>query len=433
MADLILHHYANSPFSEKVRVAFGIKQLAWKSVLIPNIMPKPDLMPLTGGYRKTPVMQVGADIYCDTQLIMMEIEKRAPKPPLLPVGQEGEARALAMWIDRNIFWSAVGVVMGAIGDQLPEAFKKDRTEFSGRPFDGERLKAAQPMAREQTYAQLTLAEQMLRDGRPFLLGAVPSLADCALYNPVWFLQVRMGAGATPSPLDRLPKIVEWSERMKAFGSGKPDRDERDRRARGRQNRDAGDLQGRRPGSERAEGRTDGQRHAGRYRQGSGHRYAGWPDQRPRVDHPQRRACRRRRRPFPARGIHRHAVVLSGATSRRQGSSLAVRSGRREATARIVRPAPAADAVSECGLRRHSVVLRACELFLLMSICWERGSPEPLMGCGNSKEERLGRAALPADECSRTHPIKTFTNSERGDLTPAREYAGGSVRSSLRSR
>ena len=221
MADLILHHYPNSPFSEKVRVAFGIKQLAWKSVVIPNIMPKPELMPLTGGYRKTPVLQVGADIYCDTQLIMLEIERRHPKPPLLPVGQEGEARALAMWIDRTIFWSAVGVVMGAIGDQLPEAFKKDRTEFSGRPFDGDRLKAAQPFAREQTYAQLVMAEQMLRDGRPFLLGGVPSLADCALYNPVWFLQVRMGAGNTPSPLDRLPKIVEWSQRMKAFGSGKP--------------------------------------------------------------------------------------------------------------------------------------------------------------------------------------------------------------------
>src|SRR6185369_13212346 len=86
MADLILHHYPNSPFSEKVRVAFGIKQLAWKSVVIPNIMPKPDLMPLTGGYRKTPVLQVGADIYCDTQLIMLEIERRCPKPPLLPVG-----------------------------------------------------------------------------------------------------------------------------------------------------------------------------------------------------------------------------------------------------------------------------------------------------------------------------------------------------------
>jgi glutathione S-transferase len=221
MADLILHHYPNSPFAEKVRVALGIKQLAWKSVIIPNMMPKPDLMPLTGGYRKTPVMQVGADIYCDTQLILLELEKRAPKPPLLPVGQEGEARAMAMWIDRNIFWAAVGVVMGAIGDQLPEAFKKDRTEFSGRPFDSDKLKAAVPMARDQTYAQLAIAEQILRDGRPYLLGAAPSLADCALYNPVWFLQVRMGQGATPAPLDRLPKLVAWSERMKAFGSGKP--------------------------------------------------------------------------------------------------------------------------------------------------------------------------------------------------------------------
>jgi len=221
MADLILHHYPNSPFSEKVRVAFGIKQVAWKSVQIPNIMPKPDLMPLTGGYRKTPVLQVGADVYCDTQLIMLEVEKRAPKPPLLPVGQEGEARALAMWIDRNIFWAAVGVVMGAIGDKLPEAFRKDRSEFSGRQFDPDKLKAAVPMARDQTFAQLSLAEQILRDGRPYLLGAAPSLADCALYNPVWFLQVRMGAGDTPSPLDRLPKIVEWSRRMKAFGSGKP--------------------------------------------------------------------------------------------------------------------------------------------------------------------------------------------------------------------
>ena len=75
MNDLILHHYPSSPFSEKIRLVLGYKKLPWKSVLIPNIMPKPDLMPLTGGYRKTPVLQVGADIYCDTQLIMLEIER----------------------------------------------------------------------------------------------------------------------------------------------------------------------------------------------------------------------------------------------------------------------------------------------------------------------------------------------------------------------
>ena len=217
MTDIILHHYAGSPFAEKIRIALGIKQAAWKSVDIPNVMPKPDLMPLTGGYRKTPVMQIGADVYCDTQLIMMEIEKRLPSPALLPKGREGEARGLAMWIDRNIFWSAVGLVMAQIGDKLPDAFKKDRSDFSGRSFDTDKLKAALPMARDQTYAQLSLAEEMLADGRKYLLGGEPTLADCALYNPVWFIQQRLSA--TASPLDRLPAIVAWSERMKAFGSG----------------------------------------------------------------------------------------------------------------------------------------------------------------------------------------------------------------------
>jgi glutathione S-transferase len=218
MSDIILHHYAGSPFAEKVRIALGMKQLAWKSVDIPNIMPKPDLMPLTGGYRKTPVMQVGADIYCDTQLITMELERRAPSPPLLPKGKEGEARAIAMWIDRNIFWAAVGVVMGAIGHTLPDAFKKDRGEFSGRSFDPQGLKAAAPLALSQVYAHLSFAETMLADGRKFLLGGEPTLADCALYNPVWFIRERVGPGTRP--LDRLPKIAAWAERVKALGHGK---------------------------------------------------------------------------------------------------------------------------------------------------------------------------------------------------------------------
>ena len=221
MTDIILHHYALSPFAEKVRVGLGLKQAAWKSVDIPNVMPKPDLMPLTGGYRKTPVMQVGADIYCDTQLIMLEIERRLPSPPFLPKGREGEARAIAMWIDRSIFAPAVGVVMSQVdvAASFGEAFKKDRSEFSGRSFDPDRLRAALPMVRDQTYALLSIAEAMLADGRKFLLGtAEPGLADCALYNPVWFIQQRLSAAA--GPLDRLPRILAWSERMKALGEGK---------------------------------------------------------------------------------------------------------------------------------------------------------------------------------------------------------------------
>src|SRR5262249_33346097 len=62
MTDIILHHYDISPYSEKVRLGLGLKRLAWGSVEIPVIMPKPDLTALTGGYRKAPVLQIGADV-----------------------------------------------------------------------------------------------------------------------------------------------------------------------------------------------------------------------------------------------------------------------------------------------------------------------------------------------------------------------------------
>ena len=46
MTDIILHHYETSPYAEKVRLGLGLKGLAWASVEIPVIMPKPDLTAL---------------------------------------------------------------------------------------------------------------------------------------------------------------------------------------------------------------------------------------------------------------------------------------------------------------------------------------------------------------------------------------------------
>ena len=102
MTDIILHHYDISPYSEKVRLGLGLKGLAWASVEIPVIMPKPNLTALTGGYRKTPVLQIGADIYCDSQLIMRELERRYPTPSFYPAGH-GAADALAWWAEKTTF------------------------------------------------------------------------------------------------------------------------------------------------------------------------------------------------------------------------------------------------------------------------------------------------------------------------------------------
>ena len=87
-----------------MRVVFGLKNIAWTSVLISRIMPRPDLMPLTGGYRRTPVMQIGADIYCDTQCIIRELERRFPEPTLFPGGYEGIAWAHGD-VDRSVVLS----------------------------------------------------------------------------------------------------------------------------------------------------------------------------------------------------------------------------------------------------------------------------------------------------------------------------------------
>jgi glutathione S-transferase len=98
MSDLLLlHHYDEAPFAEKIRLIFGIKGLSWNSVIIPSAMPKPDLMPLTGGYRRTPVLQIGADIYCDTQLIAAVLERLYPTPTIFPDGNAGLAYALGSW------------------------------------------------------------------------------------------------------------------------------------------------------------------------------------------------------------------------------------------------------------------------------------------------------------------------------------------------
>ena len=84
MTDLILHHYEMSPYAEKIRLALGLKGLPWRSVLAPMVMPKPDLVELTGGYRRVPVLQIGADVYCDTHVIARVLDRVKPAPPLAP-------------------------------------------------------------------------------------------------------------------------------------------------------------------------------------------------------------------------------------------------------------------------------------------------------------------------------------------------------------
>jgi glutathione S-transferase len=222
MSDLILHHYPTSPFAEKVRLILGHKQLAWKSVFIPMIMPKPDLTALTGGYRKTPVLQIGADIYCDTALICDVLEQLAPTPTLYPEADLGAARIVAQWADSALFTAAMAynfqpagvaqVFAGAPAEGV-QAFVADRTAMRG---GAARMASADATGTYKTYLR-RIANMLHR--QDFLFGNQPCVADFSVYHPLWFTQERTPALA--GIFDATPEVKAWMARMQAIGHGTP--------------------------------------------------------------------------------------------------------------------------------------------------------------------------------------------------------------------
>lgn len=216
---MILHHYPNSPFAEKIRLIFGFKSAHWASVIIPSIMPKPDVIALTGGYRKTPIMQMGADIFCDTALIAEVIESQKPTPTLYPKGVAGGSRILAQWADATLFWTMIPYTMqpeglahmfAGVAPEQVKAFGEDRNSF----------RANMPRMRPaEAQATLTLYLQRLQDmlgEQRFFFGEHASIADFSVYHNLWFM---LRGGPVARILDLFPALGAFRERMRAFGHG----------------------------------------------------------------------------------------------------------------------------------------------------------------------------------------------------------------------
>ncbi|MEO0751700.1 MAG: glutathione S-transferase family protein [Pseudomonadota bacterium] len=221
MTQIILHNYPQSPVAEKVRIAFGIKGLNWHSVEIPRIAPKPNLTKLTGGYRRTPVMQIGADIYCDSSLILAELERRFPEPTFYPTTEKGLARLLSRWTDGQMFDQAVKIVLGSGGDALPKDFAQDRGRLYLGPDWAERLKdagASLAHLAAQLRGPFSWVNDQLSDSRAFLLGDAPGAIDAQLYHVVWFLRGRWDLG--PAFLSEFPELERWESNVIAIGHGR---------------------------------------------------------------------------------------------------------------------------------------------------------------------------------------------------------------------
>jgi glutathione S-transferase len=216
---LILHHYPNSPFAEKIRLILGFKGLHWSSVTIPSVMPKPDVIALTGGYRKTPILQIGADIYCDTAIIADVIEAQVPQPTLYPPAVAGASRILAQWADSTLFWTMIPFALQPAGlahmfsgvpPEAQKAFAEDRNVFRANM---PRMRIPEATAGFTLY--LERLEQMLGQ-QNFLFGNAASIADFSIYHNLWFV---VRGGPVAKILESYPALNAWRERMSAFGHG----------------------------------------------------------------------------------------------------------------------------------------------------------------------------------------------------------------------
>lgn len=214
----ILHHFQSSPWSEILRLAFGLKRMAWGSVEIPVMLPKPQLVALTGGYARTPVLQNGADLYCDTLVAMDAIEAACPAPSLYPEPLGEAHRLLAVQAGGQTFIAAVGAALGGMPAAGMEAFWADREKRFG--LNGDAFRAIAPQLRTQFKAQVALLEAALGSGKQFLGGDKAGHADLAHYMLLWFQKVRTGGDLAPV-VAGLPRIAAWAQRVAALGHGTP--------------------------------------------------------------------------------------------------------------------------------------------------------------------------------------------------------------------
>jgi glutathione S-transferase len=214
--EILFHEYALSPFSEKIRRIFAHKGMAYRSVDQPMWMPKPKLTPLTGGYRRIPVLQIGADVYCDTACIARKLESLQPEPTIFPGGNSAAAEGVAAWADRQLFLACVPLVFAALADFMPKELVEDRRKM--RPdLSIERLQAAAPDCRNALRSACDHLEATLAR-HDFVLGSSFSLADAAVYHCLWFVR---NDAASAALFGSLPRLSAWMQRLEAMGNGKP--------------------------------------------------------------------------------------------------------------------------------------------------------------------------------------------------------------------
>ncbi|THU80803.1 hypothetical protein K435DRAFT_767813 [Dendrothele bispora CBS 962.96] len=223
---IVIYRYDMSPYANRLDSVLFLKKIPHQRVTVSPIMPRPEILdPFGLNYRRIPILGIGKDLYCDTNLISAVVERRFPGsadgfgtifPPKRNGGasDSGIIRAFSRLMVENLFFLC-GVMVP--WDVLPEAFVNDRSTWMGQKIDASAFIASRGSALSTIKAYLSqLEEQLEKSGGDWLFDTEkPSLADVS----VGFLLQWIKSEAPAKPLfesENLPRTLAWFERYEAY-------------------------------------------------------------------------------------------------------------------------------------------------------------------------------------------------------------------------
>lgn len=190
---MILHHTPRSPFSEKVRLMLDLSEKNWMHVRAPIHSNKRRIQRvLVEGYsRRIPLLQIGADIYCDSSVISDQLAISTGIPEYSKENL-GEFKKYAVDLEEKGF---TAFFVSIPQKQLLSAYFKDYSfkDFygfvAGRVGSFKGVELPKPNVDDEKRKKediLNECEEKLSTSKYLITSEKPTLADFTLYHLIWY-------------------------------------------------------------------------------------------------------------------------------------------------------------------------------------------------------------------------------------------------------
>lgn len=219
---VIIYKYNQSPYAQKVDNVLLLKGIPHKQVQVSMVLPRPDISGELGiNYRRIPILAIGNDVYCDTNLITSVLERRFPASAgygtLFPSGKRGTSAHTGLikefskyYVENALFNNATGLISW---DKFPDQLIKDRSDLLGRKINPAAMAANTARPLSELSSHLASIEEQLNDGREWLFDTVtPGLADISVHFVLAWIKP-MPTSASLFDEKRYPNTLKWLNRL----------------------------------------------------------------------------------------------------------------------------------------------------------------------------------------------------------------------------